>query len=144
MTAPDTGRVARPAILTVDDDPSVSRAVARDLRRQYGEGYRIVRAETGQQALEALREMKLRGDQVAVLLADYRMPGMSGLDFLEAAMDLYPAAQRVLLTAYADTDAAIDAINVIDLDYYLLKPWDPPEEKLYPVIDEQLKIWGHK
>jgi thioredoxin reductase (NADPH) len=141
MTAPDTGRVARPAILTVDDDPSVSRAVARDLRRQYGEGYRVVRAESGPQALDALREIKLRGEQVAVLLADYRMPGMSGIEFLEQAMDLFPLARRVLLTAYADTDAAIQAINVVDLDHYLLKPWDPPEEKLYPVVDGLLEAW---
>ncbi len=141
MTAPDSGRVARPAILTVDDDPSVSRAVARDLRRKYGEGYRIVRAESGPQALEALKEIKLRGEQVAVLLADYRMPQMSGIEFLEQAMDLFPLARRVLLTAYADTDAAIQAINVVDLDHYLLKPWDPPEEKLYPVVDGLLDAW---
>ena len=139
MTTPATA--ARPSIVTVDDDPGVSRAVARDLRRRYGEDYRIVRAESGDQALDALREMKLRGDVVAVLLADYRMPRMSGLEFLEAAMDLYPAARRVLLTAYADTGAAIEAINVVDLDYYLLKPWDPPEEKLYPVIDSQIEAW---
>jgi thioredoxin reductase (NADPH) len=133
---------ARTSILTVDDDPGVSRAVARDLRRRYGDAYRIVRAESGEQALQALREMKLRGDTVAVLLADYRMPRMNGLEFLEAAMDVYPAARRVLLTAYADTGAAIEAINVVDLDYYLLKPWDPPEEKLYPVIDAQLEGWA--
>ena len=132
----------RPAILTVDDDPSVSRSVARDLRRQYGADFRIVRAESGQQALDALREMKLRGDVVAVLLADYRMPNMSGIEFLEEAMDLFPAARRVLLTAYADTDAAIEAINVVDLDHYLLKPWDPPEEKLYPVLDALLETWA--
>jgi thioredoxin reductase (NADPH) len=129
-------------LLTVDDDPGVSRAVARDLRRRYGETHRIVRAESGEQALDALREMKLRGEQVAVLLADFRMPRMSGIEFLEQAMDLYPAAKRVLLTAYADTDAAIDAINVVDLDYYLLKPWDPPEEKLYPVVDSMLEVWN--
>jgi len=137
MTAP----AIRPVIITVDDDPGVSRAIARDLRRRYGEENRIVRAESGPQALDALKELKLRGEPVAVLLADYRMPQMSGIDFLEAAMDLFPLARRVLLTAYADTDAAIRAINVVDLDYYLLKPWNPPEEKLYPVIDEQLAAW---
>ena len=139
-SAPDR-RAARPAILTVDDDPSVSRAVARDLRRRYAEDYRIVRAESGPQALEAIRELALRGEQIAVFVADYRMPGMSGIEFLEQAMDLYPAARRVLLTAYADTNAAIDAINVVDLDHYLLKPWDPPEEKLYPVVDDLLEGW---
>jgi thioredoxin reductase (NADPH) len=145
MTTPppvETARVSRPSILTVDDDPSVSRAVARDLRRHYGESYRIVRAESGAQALEALREIKLRGEEVAALLADYRMPQMSGIEFLEEAMDLFPQARRVLLTAYADTEAAIQAINVVDLDHYLLKPWDPPEEKLYPVLDELLHAWS--
>jgi thioredoxin reductase (NADPH) len=133
--------VVRPVILTVDDDPGVSRAVARDLRRKYGERHRIVRAESGDAALDALRQMKLRGDPVAVLLADYRMPEMNGIEFLEQAMDIYPRARRALLTAYADTGAAIDAINVVDLDYYLLKPWDPPEEKLYPVVDSLLESW---
>src|SRR5271169_2497621 len=131
----------KPVILTVDDDPAVSRAVARDLRRHYGQEHRIVRAESGADALETLRELKLRGEAVAMLIADYRMPQMSGIDFLEQAMDLYPSARRVLLTAYADTHAAIDAINVVDLDHYLLKPWDPPEEKLYPVIDALLDAW---
>ena len=139
MTTPEGA--ARTVIVTVDDDPGVSRAVARDLRRRYGEQHRIVRAESGDAALDALREMRLRGDEVAVIVADYRMPGMNGIEFLERAMDLYPAARRVLLTAYADTGAAIDAINVVDLDHYLLKPWDPPEEKLYPVIDALLDAW---
>ena len=139
MTTPEGA--ARTAIVTVDDDAGVSRAVARDLRRRYGEQHRIVRAESGDAALDALREMRLRGDEVAVIVADYRMPGMNGIEFLERAMDLYPAARRVLLTAYADTGAAIDAINVVDLDHYLLKPWDPPEEKLYPVLDELLSKW---
>jgi thioredoxin reductase (NADPH) len=137
--ATDTDR--KPILLTVDDDPGVSRAVARDLRRQYGESYRVVRAESGTEALETLRELKLRGDLVAVLLADHRMPEMSGLEFLEEAMDLFPRARRALLTAYADTDAAIEAINVVDLDHYLLKPWDPPEEKLYPVVDALIDMW---
>jgi thioredoxin reductase (NADPH) len=140
MTEPDAG-TRRAALLTVDDDPGVSRAIARDLRRRYGERYRVVRAESGQDGLDALREMKLRGDLVAVVLADYRMPNMTGIEFLEQAMDVYPGARRVLLTAYADTGAAIDAINVVDLDHYLLKPWDPPEEKLYPVVDELLDSW---
>jgi thioredoxin reductase (NADPH) len=133
--------MANPAIITVDDDPSVSRAVARDIRRQYGDRYRVVRANSGGEGLEALRELKLRGDPVALLLADYRMPQMNGIEFLEAAMDLFPLARRVLLTAYADTDAAIDAINIVDLDHYLLKPWHPPEEKLYPVVDQLLEAW---
>ena len=140
MTGPDP-QPRKPVILTVDDDPAVSRAVARDLRRHYGEHYRIVRAESGPDALETLNELKLRGETVAVFVADYRMPQMSGIEFLEEAMDLYPMARRVLLTAYADTHAAIDAINVVDLDHYLLKPWDPPEEKLYPVIDGLLTAW---
>ncbi|MBN0043827.1 FAD-dependent oxidoreductase [Streptomyces actuosus] len=138
---PQAADTARVVILTVDDDPGVSRAVARDLRRRYGESYRVVRAESGESALQALRELKLRGDLVAVILADYRMPQMNGIEFLEQAMDVYPGARRILLTAYADTNAAIDAINVVDLDHYLLKPWDPPEEKLYPVLDDLLRAW---
>jgi thioredoxin reductase (NADPH) len=141
MLGTEPSGATRTVIVTVDDDPAVSRAVARDLRRRYGEGHRIVRAESGESALEALREMRLRGDAVAVILADYRMPAMNGIEFLERAMDVYPGARRVLLTAYADTGAAIDAINVVDLDHYLLKPWDPPEEKLYPVVDALLDAW---
>src|SRR3569623_482515 len=133
--------MGHPAILTVDDDPSVSRAIARDLRRKYGEEYRILRASSAAEALDALRELKLRGGRVAVMLADYRMPQMNGIEFLEQAMDLFPNARRALLTAYADTDAAIQAINVIDLDHYLLKPWEPPSEKLYPVVDALLEAW---
>ncbi|HEX5145094.1 MAG TPA: FAD-dependent oxidoreductase [Mycobacterium sp.] len=140
MTTPDH-QTRKPILLTVDDDPAVSRAVARDLRRHYGEDFRIVRAESGLDALQTLNELKLRGETVAVFVADYRMPGMSGIEFLEEAMDIYPMARRVLLTAYADTHAAIDAINVVDLDHYLLKPWDPPEEKLYPVLDGLIDAW---
>jgi thioredoxin reductase (NADPH) len=140
MTGP-ASQPRKPVILSVDDDPAVSRAVARDLRRHYGERYRIVRAESGPDALETINELKLRGDTVAVFVADYRMPQMSGIEFLEEAMDVFPMARRVLLTAYADTHAAIEAINVVDLDHYLLKPWDPPEEKLYPVLDALLEAW---
>ncbi len=138
---PATTDEVRPVIMTVDDDPGVSRAVARDMRKRYGDRSRIVRAESGADALEALNQIKLRGEQVAVLVADYRMPQMNGIEFLERAMDLFPYARRVLLTAYADTSAAIDAINLVDVDHYLLKPWDPPEEKLYPVLDDLLRAW---
>ena len=118
VSAPERRR-DRPvaALLTVDDDPSVSRAVARDLRRRYGEQFRVVRAESGADALEVLRELRLRGTPVAALLADHRMPGMTGIEFLEQAMDLFPHARRALLTAYADTDAAIQAINIVDVDH---------------------------
>jgi len=136
------GEALRPVILTVDDDPGVARAVARDLRRRYGTTHRVVRADSGPEALEVLQELVVRGQQVAVILADHRMPVMTGVEFLEKAMDLVPDAKRVLLTAYADTDAAIRAINDVDLDRYLLKPWDPPEEQLYPSLDELLADWA--
>jgi thioredoxin reductase (NADPH) len=141
MEAQASPAASRPMLLTVDDDPSVSRAVARDLRRRYGQDHQVLRAASGAEALDALREIKLRGGRVAVMLADYRMPEMSGIEFLEAAMDLFPRARRALLTAYADTDAAIAAINLADVDYYLLKPWEPPEEKLYPIVDAMLEAY---
>jgi len=141
MEAKASPTARRPMLLTVDDDPSVSRAVARDLRRRCGRDHQVVRAGSGTEALDALREIKLRGGRVAVMLADYRMPEMSGIEFLEAAMDLFPRARRALLTAYADTDAAIAAINLVDVDYYLLKPWEPPEEKLYPIVDAMLEAY---
>src|SRR5215218_2062354 len=134
-------RESRPILLTVDDDPSVSRAVALDLHRHYGADYRILRADNGSDGLDLIREVVLRGEQIAAILADYRMPRMNGIDFLEAAMDLVPHARRALFTAYADTDAAIAAINVVDVDHYLLKPWEPPEEKLYPVVDEMIEMF---
>jgi thioredoxin reductase (NADPH) len=133
--------MAQPIMLTVDDDPGVSRAIARDLRQHYSEDYRIRRAQSGQEALDTLSELKLRGDRVGLLLADHRMPKMNGVEFLERARALYPEARRILLTAYADTEAAIGAINRADVHYYLLKPWDPPEERLYPVIDDLLEDW---
>ena len=133
--------MSRPVLLTVDDDPAVSRAVARDLRRRFGEDHRVVRAEDPQAALDALSELKERGEAVALLLVDHRMPGMTGVELLERAADLAPTAKRVLLTAYADTEAAISAINDVGLDRYLLKPWDPPEEKLFPPVEDLLAAW---
>ncbi len=131
----------RPAILAVDDEPAVLAAVARDLRRGFGEGYRILRAPSGAEALDILRELRTRGEPVALLVADQRMPGMAGTDYLVQARELVPDAKRVLLTAYADTEAAIQAINDVALDYYLLKPWDPPEEHLFPVVADLLQTW---
>src|SRR3954454_1999812 len=131
----------RPAILVVDDEPTVLAAVARDLRRRFGERYRIVRAGSGEDALDALQELIRRGDQVALLVADQRMPGLSGTDYLVRAREIAPTAKRVLLTAYADTEPAIQAINEVALDYYLLKPWDPPEEQLFPVVEDLLTTW---
>ena len=131
-----------PVILVVDDEPTVLAAVARDLRRGFGERYRIVRAGSGEEALEVVRELVRRGEQVALLVADQRMPGLSGTDYLVRAREVVPTAKRVLLTAYADTEAAIQAINEVDLDYYLLKPWDPPEEKLFPVVRDLVSAWA--
>jgi thioredoxin reductase (NADPH) len=131
----------KPVILSVDDDPDVLRAVTRDLRQRYGENYRIVRAESGQSALDSLRELKQRGEPVALILADQRMPQMNGVELLAQAIGVFPDARRALLTAYADTDAAIAAINQADVHHYLLKPWDPPEDNLYPVIDDLLDDW---
>src|SRR5918994_965579 len=131
----------RPVKLAVDDDPQVLRAVERDLRRKYAREYRVLRADSGESALDALDKLKLRGDPVALFLVDQRMPRMTGVEFLERAIEIFPEAKRDLLTAYADTDAAIRAINEVGLDYYLQKPWDPPEEYLYPILDDQLDDW---
>ena len=127
--------------MTVDDDPQVLRAVERDLRRRYAREYRVLRAESGGSALETLKKLKLRGDPVALFLVDQRMPKMTGVEFLEEAIGIFPDAKRTLLTAYSDTEAAINAINEIGLDYYLQKPWDPPDENLYPSLDELLADW---
>ena len=131
----------RPAVVAVDDEPAVLAAVARDLRRGFGERFRILRAASGDEALEIVRELRARGEQIAMLIADQRMPGMPGTQYLVEARKLAPDAKRVLLTAYADTEAAIAAINEVALDYYLLKPWDPPEEQLFPVVEDLLTTW---
>lgn len=133
--------MSKPTILTVDDDPNVSVAITRDLNNKYSGEYRIVRTNSGQEALDVLSRLALRGDPVALILADQRMPGMTGIEMLTQARVHAPGARTLLLTAYADTDAAINGINEIGLDYYLLKPWDPPEERLYPVVDELLSDW---
>lgn len=136
--------MAKPGILSVDDDPNVLRAVRSDLRREYGENYRIASADSGAKALELLTELKKRGDSTALMVVDQRMPNMSGVEFLREAIQLFPDSRRVLLTAYADTEAAIDAINQVQIDHYLLKPWDPPEEKLYPLLSDLLEDWQSK
>ena len=133
--------MGKPVIWTVDDDPDVLRAVERDLRRQYGDRYKIISADSGASALEAVKQLKLRNEPVALFLVDQRMPHMSGVEFLEQAVPIYPEAKRALLTAYADTDAAIRAINSVQIDHYLMKPWDPPEERLYGVVDDLLDDW---
>ena len=133
--------MTRPVLLTVDDEPEVLRAVSSDLRRRYGKEYKILRANSGDAALEALAELAKTETPVALVLSDYRMPDINGVDLLARARELHPEARRVLLTAYADTEAAIAAINQSQVDYYLLKPWDPPEERLYPVLDDLLESW---
>ena len=131
----------KPVLLTLDDDPEVLRAVERDLRKRYADRYRVVRADSGTTALQSLQTLKKRNEAVALLLADQRMPEMNGVEFISKALAIYPKARRVLLTAYADTDAAIQAINEARIHHYLLKPWDPPEEHLYPVLDDLLEDW---
>jgi thioredoxin reductase (NADPH) len=133
--------MSKPTILTVDDDPQVAAAITRDLADQYGADYRIVRASSGPEALGVLTKLNLRDDPVALIAADQRMPEMTGIEMLRQAQAYAPGAKLLLLTAYADTDVAINAINDIGLDYYLLKPWDPPEERLYPIIDDLLDDW---
>jgi len=134
-------QVSRPTIVTVDDDPLVSAAITRDLAARYGTDYRVVRAASGPEALSVLARLALRDDPVALIAADQRMPGMTGIEMLGQARAHSPGTKMLLLTAYADTDVAIQAINDIGLDYYLLKPWDPPEERLYPVVDDLLGDW---
>jgi thioredoxin reductase (NADPH) len=133
--------MAKPVLLTVDDDAEVLRAVERDLRREYGNRFRVMRANSGESALDTLRQLKLRNNPVALLLVDQRMPRMSGVEFIEQANTIYPEAKRALLTAYADTEAAIGAINKARVDYYLMKPWDPPEDNFYPVLNDLLDDW---
>ena len=133
--------MAKPTLLTVDDDPNVLKAIERDLRAHYGENYRVLRADSGDAGLKILRELRVRNDAVALLLADQRMPHMDGIGFLNEAKQIYPDAKRALLTAYADTSAAINAINEVNINYFFLKPWDPPSQHLYPVIDDLLEDW---
>jgi len=133
--------MAKPIILSVDDDVYVLNAIVRDLQRHYGGEYRVMQASSGAEALDALRKLKLRNAPVALFLVDQRMPQMTGTEFLAKAVDFYPGARKALLTAYADTEAAIASINEIGLDHYLMKPWDPPEQNLYPILDDLLSDW---
>src|SRR5512135_508575 len=127
--------------MAVDDEPAVLNAIERDLRQKYGRDYRILKADSGMAALDALKQLQARGETVALLVSDQRMPQMSGTQFLDQARGIFPDARKVLLTAYADTDAAIASINLVGLDYYLMKPWDPPAESLYPPLDDLLEEW---
>ena len=131
----------KPILFLIDDDPAVLRAVQRDIKSEFRKSYKIMATGSASEALDVLKELKNKGEVVALFLSDQRMPEMLGVDFLEKAKLIYPEAKRILLTAYSDTDAAIRAINDVQLDYYLMKPWDPPEEKLYPVINDQLDEW---
>ena len=133
--------MAKPVIICVDDEPAVAAAIRRDVRARYQQDYRVLSATSGADALESLAELKSRDTQVALFLVDQRMPTMSGTEFLEKAIELYPDAKKVLLTAYADTDAAIASINTVGLDHYLMKPWEPPEQMLYPLLDDLLEQW---
>jgi thioredoxin reductase (NADPH) len=135
--------MSKPVILAVDDDVSVLEAVVQDLRRRYAANYRILRAGSGQAALDLAKQLKQRSESVALFLSDQRMPGMNGTELLERSIEIFPDAKRALLTAYSDTEAAIRAINAARIHYYLTKPWDPPEEKLYPVIDDLIETWCH-
>ena len=131
----------KPILLSVDDDSDVLRAIERDLRSQYGAEYRVIGSDSPEGALDLLKQLKVRNDSVALLLADQRMPRMDGVEFLQQAMGIFPAAKRALLTAYADTNAAISAINQASINYFFLKPWDPPAEHLYPQLDDLLDDW---
>src|SRR6201996_6321973 len=131
----------KPIIFSIDDDQQVLRAISRDLKSQYNSDYKIINTSSANEALEALTDLKNSGDTIALFLVDQRMPEMEGVDFLQKAIKIYPDAKRVLLTAYSDTTAAIKAINDVQLDYYLMKPWNPPEEKLYPVLTDLLEDW---
>ena len=133
--------MARPILLAVDDDVNVLEAVVQDLRREYGATYRVMRAASGQAGLDTLEQLRTRQEAVALIVSDQRMPGMTGVEFLERARSVYTDARRVLLTAYADSEAAIQAINSARIHYYLHQPWDPPEEKLYPVLTDLLEDW---
>ena len=131
----------KPVLFIVDDDPQVLAAVRRDLRSRYRENYTVISAPSGEEALSAIRELKSRGDSLAMLICDQRMPGMMGSEVLAQSRSIYPLARRVLLTAYSDIDAAVKAINEAHLDHYLSKPWQPPEERLFPVVDDLLDAW---
>ena len=133
--------MAKPILLSVDDDSDVLRAIERDLRSQYGAEYRVIASDSPVQALDLLKQLKVRNDSVALLLADQRMPHMDGVEFLQEAMSIFPGAKRALLTAYADTNAAISAINQASINYFFLKPWDPPTQHLYPQLDDLLDDW---